>query len=444
MRVEVEIQYFVILSIFFLIIFQLSLADPMINDSTNSSTEKNSSFVLIIIPGQLMNISNMPSFLLNQSNNNTTFISSGFPISNLFSALNFTTLNLNESPSFVYYNIPIFLNGTVNTGIGSNLTQNNTIALDIGATNTSNIAEPINNSNLYFNLNSSQSLDNLTILNVTLNNQSYSSSANETLNMTTLLPPVTQLITIPTITFQPPGLPVVNSVWAVFRAGDRQNWLFYTSGNKSPDILDSFGRNEDLPVIGDFNGDGIIDRAHFRPREGKWYFDYSFDGTVDKIDTFGMIGEIPVAADFNGDGKTERAMWNENSGKWRIDENMDGREEIIVTFGTKGDVPLSGDVNHDGVCDLIIYRPADHLYLYDYGMDGTLDRTEKFGSGIDHPFVGDFNRDGLLDRGILRAQNSNSWLIDLGFDGTIDEIYQIGKSGDIPFGWGVEISSYQT
>ncbi len=38
--------------------------------------------------------------------------------------------------------------------------------------------------------------------------------------------------------------------------------------------------------------------------DGEWAFDYDFDGVADLTTTFGQAGDLPVVGDFNGDGRS--------------------------------------------------------------------------------------------------------------------------------------------
>ncbi len=77
-----------------------------------------------------------------------------------------------------------------------------------------------------------------------------------------------------------------------------------------------FGSSADIPVPGDFNGDGTDDRAIFRPGSGLW----AIRGMTRFY--FGGQGDLPLAADFSGDGSApvfERAaIFRESSGLWAV------------------------------------------------------------------------------------------------------------------------------
>jgi hypothetical protein len=65
----------------------------------------------------------------------------------------------------------------------------------------------------------------------------------------------------------------------------------------------TFGQAGDIPVVGDFDGDGLDEVAVFR--QGKWFIDSNGNRQLEATDrVFEMAGDgYPVAGDFNGDGK---------------------------------------------------------------------------------------------------------------------------------------------
>ncbi len=75
-----------------------------------------------------------------------------------------------------------------------------------------------------------------------------------------------------------------------------------------------------FPIVGDFNGDGIVDLGTWRndvfqfnlgTQPGGVNTPVAFSGNVDFSFTYGYpgVGEIPLAADMNGDGITDVGLW---------------------------------------------------------------------------------------------------------------------------------------
>ncbi|QDU25163.1 Serine-aspartate repeat-containing protein D precursor [Anatilimnocola aggregata] len=135
-------------------------------------------------------------------------------------------------------------------------------------------------------------------------------------------------------------------------------------GKERADLIDhvfQFGVATDIPIAGDWNGDGIRSIGVYR--DGKWHFDMDGDGRWSKGDEtarFGEKGDLPVVGDFNGDGIEEIGIFR--NGKWIVD--MNGNREIdaadrVFELGGNGDLPVVGDFNGDGIDEPQLYRQGE-------------------------------------------------------------------------------------
>ncbi|MFE9483908.1 matrixin family metalloprotease [Streptomyces spororaveus] len=68
--------------------------------------------------------------------------------------------------------------------------------------------------------------------------------------------------------------------------------------------------------------------------------------------------DVPVPGDYDGDGALDTAFWRPADGSWFIQPSSGGQERV-VQFGRDGDIPVPNDFDHDRKQDLAIWRPSD-------------------------------------------------------------------------------------
>ena len=151
-----------------------------------------------------------------------------------------------------------------------------------------------------------------------------------------------------------------------------ESQVFFSLSMKSKKA--AFGGAGDLPVTGDWNGDGKTEIGNYKGN-GVWALDYNGNGVwdgagTDKLFTFGSSADQPVTGDWNGDGKTEIGNYKGN-GVWALDYNGNGvwdgtGADKIINFGIAGDLPVTGDWNGDGKDKPGLYRS---LNFYLFGVD---------------------------------------------------------------------------
>ncbi|MBI3464276.1 MAG: VCBS repeat-containing protein, partial [Planctomycetes bacterium] len=210
---------------------------------------------------------------------------------------------------------------------------------------------------------------------------------------------------------------------------------------------------------------------------GEWFIDLNGNGTWDKDDLWAKLGyrdDMPVTGDWDGDGKTDIGIFgpawpgdpravkaepglpeatNDAMGKKknvppepdeaaigvrRLQRSSRGvqREDLIdhvFHYGIGGDKPVAGDWNGDGVATIGVFRDGE--WVMDTDGDGKTtgrDQSAQFGQAGDLPVVGDFNGDGLDELGVFR---DGAWYLDTNGNRRIDpqdRVIYLGARGDRP------------
>ena len=93
----------------------------------------------------------------------------------------------------------------------------------------------------------------------------------------------------------------------------------------SLDRLYALGQAGDVPLVGDWNGDGRHEVGFFRA--GMWLLDYSGNGTwegpaTDRLYALGQAGDTPLVGDWNGDNRAKVGLFR--NGMWLLDHNGNG------------------------------------------------------------------------------------------------------------------------
>jgi protocatechuate 3,4-dioxygenase beta subunit len=169
---------------------------------------------------------------------------------------------------------------------------------------------------------------------------------------------------------------------------------------RDPGLPDPANRNRDRPK--NFPPDAMVapvgQRVMRRTDEGQLRAD-----VIDHVFRFGGTGDLPMAGDWNGDGIDSLAVFRD--GRWLIDLDGNGRwnqEDLRTVFGQPGDRPIVGDWNGDGIDDLGIVR-GDEWWM-DIDSDRQLTSQDKrviFETGDALPVAGDWNGDGIDEPGVF-------------------------------------------
>ncbi len=187
--------------------------------------------------------------------------------------------------------------------------------------------------------------------------------------------------------------------------------------------LGSFG---DIPTPGDFDGDGVTDRAVYRNSTGYWYIRRSSDlGWF--VFKFGLPGDKPIAADFDGDTISDIAVFRPSDGNWYL-WYMGTQQFSALHWGADGDKPVPADFDGDQKADVAVYRPSTGVW-YVYKSSDANFIIAPWGISSDTPIPADFDGDGRADITVHRGSNGFAYI--LRSSNGAASYYQFGSPGDI-------------
>ena len=193
----------------------------------------------------------------------------------------------------------------------------------------------------------------------------------------------------------------------VFRNSIRQ-WLLDYNGNgiwdgAPTDKKYMFGLSGDVPVTGDWDGDSKTEIGVFRNSTRQWLLDYNGNGILDgaptdKMYRFGLSTDVPVTGDWDGNGKTEIGVFRNSTRQWLLDYNGNGiwdgaPTDKLYKFILSTDTPITGDWDGNKKTEIGVFRNSTRQWLLDYNgngiWDGTpTDKVYMFGLSTDTPISG--------------------------------------------------------
>ncbi|PXF60541.1 MAG: hypothetical protein C4B59_09145 [Candidatus Methanogaster sp.] len=163
----------------------------------------------------------------------------------------------------------------------------------------------------------------------------------------------------------------------VFRPSTAQFFLDYDNDGVS-DMNATFGVIGDIPVVGDWDGDGGDNIGVFRQNHsdsGLTMFFLDLDnsgGSADQSVAFGEPDDLPVIGDWDGDGDDNIGLYRPGSttGVFYLDIDNDGGAADIVTpeYGDLGDIPIAGDWDGDSDDNIGVYRPGTGEFFLNASM----------------------------------------------------------------------------
>lgn len=194
----------------------------------------------------------------------------------------------------------------------------------------------------------------------------------------------------------------------------------------------SFGLPTDIPVFGDWNGDGV--KTPGVVRGNVWYLRNSNTaGGADITFTYGSPGDVPVVGDWTGVGRDLPGVVR-GGRTWYLRHSLSsGPAHQSFAFGAPGDVPVVGDWDGNGRDSVGVVRGGRNWYLRNSAGGGAAQISLAYGAPGDIPVVGDWDGNGRDSIGVVRG---GTWhLRNALSSGGPDRSFAYGAADDVPLVW---------
>jgi len=251
---------------------------------------------------------------------------------------------------------------------------------------------------------------------------------------------------------KPPATITTKRNVAVWR---KTNGIWYiVNADGSTQGVTSWGVDNDIPVPGDYDGDGLADFAVYRPdnpatpenecQNGCTWYIVKSSGGLEQI-YYGETGDKPVPADYDGDGKTDFGLFRPGTSTWYFQKSTDGYGS--QQFGESNDTPVPSDYDGDGIDDIAVWRASNaSWYLMNSGDQSFT--VQQWGTSTDKPVIGDYDGDGQTD--LATWQTNGDWFILLSATGQTkivnfgDPATDVAVAGNYDDDDKTDIATYQT
>lgn len=226
--------------------------------------------------------------------------------------------------------------------------------------------------------------------------------------------------------------------------GVYSNGVFYLRNSNTPgaaDIVVPFGSPGNLPVVGDWNGDGVDTVGAYIVELGVFILrDSNTAGAPDHAFVMGNPGDEPIA------GKWDATMTVSGIGVYRPSNGLlfarrtltNGYADYTMVLGNPGDHGMAGDWDGNGYDSVGVFRPSKTQFYLANSMAGTTilpaviysDYNFVFGPANLTPVAGDWTGSGVSRVGYWL--NGTFYLKNTFTPGVADTVFAFGLPGAMP------------
>jgi len=185
----------------------------------------------------------------------------------------------------------------------------------------------------------------------------------------------------------------------LYRQSDGFVYLRNANSTGIADLSFFSGNPGDVPLAGDFDGDGCDTLSIYRASEARFYVinelgaDGAGLGAADFDFEYGNPGDVPVVGDWDGNGVDTPGLRRPSDGFVYVrNSNSTGFADVSYFYGDPGDLPVAGDWDGDGDDTFGLFRPtAGSFFLKNTNATGIADSSFFLGSASSTPFTGSFD-----------------------------------------------------
>lgn len=190
----------------------------------------------------------------------------------------------------------------------------------------------------------------------------------------------------------------------------------------------------DLPVAGDWDGDGWTELGGFDSSTGRLVL---FAGTGDDAPRPIFDARFPerrgcrpVAGDFEGTGRAGIGLYDPAEGSFVLARSVDEPNVRTVRFGDAGrdQWPVAADFGGRGHAQLGLYEPATGEFLIQSGDPLAPDRRFRFGPGGGLPVAGAWRGGRRIGIGVYVAETGTFHLRETPTSGPPDSVIRFFAS----------------
>jgi hypothetical protein len=201
-----------------------------------------------------------------------------------------------------------------------------------------------------------------------------------------------------------------------------------------------YGGPGDVPLMGDWNGNGVDTPGLYRPSSGSAYLTNQLPppGGVGFADasltfSFGMAGDQVFVGDWNGD-RIDTLGIRRGGKVYLTNTNATGIADMEFWFGVPADLAFGGDPDSDGRDSVFLYRPSSGFTYYTNSTPvGPNDLapthgTLSYGVPTDRLVIGDWDGDGTDTVGVFRPSETTVYLRNTNTTGPAEVTYVFGEA----------------